>query len=99
MGGADSEQNAQLSRIDLEDREVVQRRAGHAHRVHDGSVSRRVEQIGLVFTVWVFQLIVSPIWLKHFRFGPFEWLWRSLSYWKRQPMRRATKDSSAPSGV
>ena len=41
-----------------------------------------------VFGVWVFQLIVSSIWLKYFRFGPFEWLWRSLTYWKKQPMKR-----------
>ena len=42
----------------------------------------------VVGAVWVFQLIVSPIWLQYFRFGPFEWLWRSLTYWKPQPMRR-----------
>lgn len=41
----------------------------------------------VVGAVWVFQLIVSPIWLHYFRFGPFEWLWRSLTYWKLQPMR------------
>jgi len=41
-----------------------------------------------VFGVWVFQLIVSSIWLKYFRFGPFEWVWRSLTYWKKQPMKR-----------
>ncbi|GAB3934564.1 DUF418 domain-containing protein [Larkinella terrae] len=40
----------------------------------------------LVAGVWVFQLITSPIWLSYFRFGPFEWLWRSLTYWKPQPM-------------
>jgi uncharacterized protein len=40
-----------------------------------------------VLGVWILQLIISPIWLKHFRFGPAEWLWRSLSYWQRQPMR------------
>ena len=38
----------------------------------------------VVFSIWIFQLIVSPIWLRYFRFGPFEWLWRSLTYWKRQ---------------
>jgi uncharacterized protein len=42
----------------------------------------------VVFAVWVFQLIVSSIWLKYFRFGPFEWVWRSLTYWKKQPMKR-----------
>jgi uncharacterized protein len=41
----------------------------------------------VVAAVWVFQLIVSPMWLHYFRFGPFEWLWRSLTYWKPQPMR------------
>lgn len=34
-------------------------------------------------------LIWSPLWLAHFRFGPLEWLWRSLTYLKLQPMRRA----------
>ncbi|GEO03762.1 hypothetical protein AAE02nite_14260 [Adhaeribacter aerolatus] len=40
----------------------------------------------VVAAVWGFQLIVSPLWLRYFRFGPLEWLWRSLSYWQRQPM-------------
>ena len=42
----------------------------------------------VVFSVWIFQLIFSSVWLKYFRFGPFEWLWRSLTYWKKQPMKR-----------
>ena len=42
----------------------------------------------VVFAVWIFQMIFSAIWLKYFRFGPFEWLWRSLTYWKKQPMKR-----------
>jgi uncharacterized protein len=41
---------------------------------------------GIVLLIWTFQLIISPIWLKHFRFGPAEWLWRSLTYWKLQPI-------------
>ena len=41
----------------------------------------------MVLAMWTFQLVVSPIWLKHFRFGPAEWLWRSLTYWRLQPMR------------
>jgi uncharacterized protein len=50
-----------------------------------GSVERTT-QILIVICVWILQLIVSPIWLTRFRFGPMEWLWRSLTYWKRQPM-------------
>jgi uncharacterized protein len=33
-------------------------------------------------------LLWSPVWLRHYRFGPLEWCWRSLTYWQRQPMRR-----------
>jgi uncharacterized protein len=49
----------------------------------------RFQQMFVVVGVCVFQLIVSPIWLERFRFGPAEWLWRSLTYWRRQPMRLA----------
>jgi uncharacterized protein len=38
--------------------------------------------------VWAVELIVSPLWLGRFRFGPLEWLWRTLTYGKRQPMRK-----------
>ncbi len=41
----------------------------------------------VVAAIWAINMIVSPIWLRHFRFGPLEWAWRSLTYWKRQPMR------------
>jgi len=39
---------------------------------------------GILFAL---QIVASRWWLRHFRFGPFEWLWRSLTYWKKQPMR------------
>jgi uncharacterized protein len=47
----------------------------------------RLNQMGFVVAVIGLQLWISPIWLQHYRFGPAEWLWRSLTYWKRQPMR------------
>jgi uncharacterized protein len=40
----------------------------------------------VVFTIWALQLIISPLWLLYFRFGPLEWVWRSLTYWKVQPL-------------
>jgi uncharacterized protein len=46
------------------------------------------EQLLVVAGIWIVQLIVSPIWLGRFRFGPAEWMWRSLTYWERQPMQR-----------
>ncbi|MDG2292025.1 MAG: DUF418 domain-containing protein [Phycisphaerales bacterium] len=48
----------------------------------------RTEQMLLVLALTICQLIWSPLWLGAFRFGPAEWLWRSLTYWKLQPMRR-----------
>jgi uncharacterized protein len=37
--------------------------------------------------MWIFNMTFSSIWLRYFEFGPVEWVWRSLTYWKRQPMR------------
>lgn len=42
----------------------------------------------VVFGVWVFELLLSIWWLARYRFGPAEWLWRSLTYGQRQPLRR-----------
>jgi uncharacterized protein len=47
----------------------------------------RVQLLGVVCIIWALQLWYSPVWLKHIRFGPVEWLWRSLTYMKAQPMR------------
>jgi len=49
----------------------------------------------VVAAVWLINLIASPLWLKYFRFGPLEWMWRSLTYWKLQPMRRSDASSTA----
>jgi len=51
----------------------------------------------IVAGMWAVNLVVSSIWLKYFRFGPMEWVWRSLTYWKSQPMRRA--EAAARAGV
>lgn len=48
----------------------------------------RAETYIVVAAVWALELIWSPLWLARFRFGPAEWVWRSLTYWKWQPMRR-----------
>jgi len=49
---------------------------------------QRYQLYYIVLGMWLLSLAVSPIWLRYFRFGPLEWCWRSLTYWKRQPMRR-----------
>jgi uncharacterized protein len=50
---------------------------------------QRYEVYLVVLAIWVVQIIWSHIWLRFFRFGPLEWCWRSLTYWKKQPMRKA----------
>ena len=42
----------------------------------------------VVAGVWAVLLLASPLWLRSFRFGPLEWLWRSLTYWRLQRFRR-----------
>jgi uncharacterized protein len=49
----------------------------------------------IVLCVWALNLILSSLWLRHFQFGPMEWVWRSLTYWKRQPMRRKLAEPEA----
>ena len=48
----------------------------------------RVGQILIVLAIWIAMPFWSRAWLARFRFGPAEWLWRSLVYRKAQPMRR-----------
>lgn len=48
----------------------------------------RPERVALVIGLFAAQCILSPIWLSKFQFGPMEWLWRTLTYGKMQPMRR-----------
>jgi len=51
----------------------------------------RYEIYLVLLAVWLFQIIYSNIWMRYFRFGPMEWLWRSLTYWQRQSFRRGSK--------
>lgn len=59
-----------------------------------GSVER-TGQLAVVAGVWAVQLIVSPLWLQRFRFGPVEWVWRSLTYGTRPALRRAPAAATA----
>jgi uncharacterized protein len=43
----------------------------------------------VVFAIWPMLLLWSGPWLARFRFGPLEWLWRSLSRGRLQPLRGA----------
>jgi uncharacterized protein len=51
-----------------------------------GSVTR-VEQYAIVLGIWIVQVVLSVLWLRYYRFGPVEWLWRTLTYGERQSLR------------
>lgn len=44
--------------------------------------------LAIAVAVYAAQAILSTFWLRRFRYGPLEWLWRSLMYGERQPWRR-----------
>lgn len=52
-----------------------------------GSVSRAALYL-FCFGMWAAMLLWSKPWLDRFQYGPLEWLWRSLSRWKIQPMMK-----------
>ncbi len=51
-----------------------------------GSVGRAAG-LGIVLIIYLAQLAFSFWWLQRFQFGPLEWVWRTLTYGERQPLR------------
>ncbi|SFA82056.1 uncharacterized protein SAMN04488072_102108 [Lentibacillus halodurans] len=51
-----------------------------------GSV-RPIEAMGIVAVVYTLQIFFSKWWMARYRFGPLEWVWRSLTYKQKQPLR------------
>ncbi|MFN2189451.1 MAG: DUF418 domain-containing protein, partial [Candidatus Promineifilaceae bacterium] len=51
--------------------------------------------VGLILTLIVYgsQIRFSAWWLERYRFGPMEWLWRTLTYGRMQPLRRGVSSS------
>jgi uncharacterized protein len=48
----------------------------------------RVGQIAIVAAVTLSQLWLAPLWLSRYRYGPLEWIWRTLTYMRPQPFKR-----------
>jgi uncharacterized protein len=45
--------------------------------------------LAIAVAIYAVQVVACRLWLARFRFGPVEWLWRTLVYSRAQPMRRA----------
>jgi uncharacterized protein len=50
----------------------------------------RFEQWGFMLLGFALMLAWSKPWLARFRFGPLEWVWRCLTYWRVFPIRART---------
>jgi uncharacterized protein len=46
----------------------------------------RVERLGLTVLIYLAVLLIANLWLRAFHYGPMEWLWRSFTYLRPQPM-------------
>ena len=44
--------------------------------------------VAIAILIFIFQVVLSNIWLKVFMYGPAEWVWRMLTYGKRLPIKR-----------
>lgn len=53
-----------------------------------GQVSR-IGLLGIMVVVWIILMLWSSPWLRRYYFGPAEWLWRSLTYGKKQPFGKS----------
>ena len=61
----------------------------------DAAFVTRSTVLVFVFAVWALQLWWSQAWLSWFQFGPAEWVWRSVTYGRLQPLRRARNSRRA----
>lgn len=45
-------------------------------------------QLVVMALIWGILLVLAPLWLKRFQYGPVEWLWRSLTYFRWMPLKK-----------
>ncbi|HEX2532918.1 MAG TPA: DUF418 domain-containing protein [Chitinophagaceae bacterium] len=50
----------------------------------------------VALAVFALQVAFSHLWMRHFDFGPLEWLWRGLTYGKRLPIRKRRRAEAVP---
>jgi uncharacterized protein len=43
------------------------------------------------FVLFSIQLALSMMWLSRYRFGPLEWIWRMVTYWRPVPIQRSPR--------
>jgi uncharacterized protein len=51
--------------------------------------------MGLAIVLFAVQMVIAPVWLQYFRYGPLEWLWRSITNLQAAPVRAARRPVEA----
>jgi uncharacterized membrane protein YeiB len=51
-----------------------------------------IQSLYLCFVIYVVQFIITIIWLRYFKFGPLEWVWRMVTYREVLPLIGTIKD-------
>jgi uncharacterized protein len=51
----------------------------------------------IALAIFLFQVLMSTLWLKFFSYGPMEWIWRQLTYRQRLNLRLKREPAEAPS--
>jgi len=49
----------------------------------------------LTFLIYIVEMCVSVLWMRKFQFGPLEWVWRSITYGRRQTLKRLQAENQA----
>ncbi len=63
---------------------------GHGLGLYGGLSA--IQCVGIALLIFIIQLLLSVGWLRFFQFGPLEWMWRTLSYGRIQPVLRGSLD-------
>jgi uncharacterized protein len=58
---------------------------------------RATAATAIALAIFLFQILISGLWLRYFDYGPMEWIWRQLTYGQRLPLRSSRQPAGAMS--
>lgn len=56
-----------------------------------------IQTLYVCVAIYIIQMIFSIVWLRFFKMGPFEWIWRMITYWQVPPF--LTKNTQSKNNV
>ncbi|WP_141812101.1 DUF418 domain-containing protein [Nocardia bhagyanarayanae] len=68
-------------------------------RLHLGGTTRYPALLGLAAAILLLQAFVSYVWMYWLRYGPLEWVWRCVTWWRIVPIRKPEPEGIASIGL